>query len=172
MIYRMATGSARKCLTNLMVCPGGIPLLSLRKPGYSQLGIMRRFLSITTIAALLSSMLSPLMAAACTGTGKVVSCHAVEAPSCDRPMHQHHHHHSAAAQQESKSAFSVSAVGQNEPKCPMDCCTPGHPRNGAAVSANSFLPPLAVSDQGFHFAQVMFTHAGFSSHTDRGPPLA
>src|SRR5580765_4419077 len=155
-----------------MVFPGGIPLLLLIKSGYSQLGIMRRFLSITTIAALLSSMLSPLMAAACTtGTGKAVSCHAVEATSCDRPMHQHHHHHDAASQ-ESKSTLSDASVAQNDSKCPMDCCIPGHLRNGAAVSANSFLPPLAVSDQDLHFAPVIFTHAGFSSHTDRGPPLA
>ncbi len=155
-----------------MVFPGGIPLLLLRKSGYSQLGVMRRFLSITTIAALLSSMLSPLMAAACTtGTGKTVSCHAVEATSCDRPMHQHHHHHDAAPQ-ESKSTLSDASVAQDDSKCPMDCCTPRHPRNGAAVSATSFLPPLAVNDQDFHFAQVAFTHAGFSSHTDRGPPQA
>ena len=163
-----------KC-TNLMIFSSGISLHSLRKPGYSQLGIMRRFLSITTIAALLSSLLSPLMAAACTGTGKAVSCHAVEvsshaeeAPSCDRAMHKHHHHDAAPARQ-SKSALSASA---DETKCPMDCCTPGHPRAGAAVSTNALLPPLAVNDRDCHIAPVTFTSAGFSSHTDRGPPRA
>src|SRR5262245_21807893 len=117
---------------NLMVFSSGISLHSLRKPGYSQRGIMRRFLSITTIAALLSSLLSPLMAAACTGTGKAVSCHAAEAsshaeeaPSCDRAMHKHHDH--AAPAPKSNSALSASA---DETKCPMDCCTPGHPRAG------------------------------------------
>src|SRR5882757_2942210 len=103
---------------------------------------MRRFLSITVVAALLSSMLSPIMAAACTGTGKAVSCHAVAVDHCDRPMHQHHHH--AAA---------------DDAKCPMDCCTPGHLRSGAAVSTNSFLPPLAVSDREMHFVPVTFTIA-------------
>jgi len=129
---------------------------------------MRRFLSITVVAALLSSMLSPVMAA-CTGTGKAVSCHAaavaMAADHCDRPMHQHHHHD--AAPPESKTAFSA---GDDQAKCPMDCCMAGHPRNSAVVSADSFLPPLAVSDREVHFAPVTFTIAGFSSHTDRGPP--
>jgi hypothetical protein len=154
---------------------GGISLHSLRKAGYSQLGIMRRFLSIATIAALLSSFLSPL-AAACTGTGKAVSCHAVEAPShaaeapsCDRAMHAQHHHHDAAPARQSKSTLSASV---DETKCPMDCCTPGHPRTGAAVSTNSLLPPLAVSDGDCHVAPVTFVSVGFSSHTDRGPPRA
>jgi len=127
---------------------------------------MRRFLSITVVAALFSSMLSPLMAA-CTGTGKTVSCHAVAvtADHCDRPMHQHHHHGAAAP--ESKTAFSA---GDDQAKCPMECCMAGHLTNSAVVSANSFLPPLAVTDREIHFVPVTFTIAGFSSHTDRGPP--
>ena len=160
---------------HLMGFLAGISLHSLRKAGYSQLGIMRRLLSIATIAALLSSVLSPLMAAACTGTGKVVSCHAVEAPShadeaasCDRSMHGHHHHDATPARR-SKSALSASA---NENKCPMDCCTAGHPRTSATVSTNSLLPPLAVTDRDCRVAPVTFTSSGFSSHTDRGPPRA
>ena len=129
---------------------------------------MRRFLSITVVATLLSSMVSPVMAAACAGTGKAVSCHAVAmaADHCDRPMHQHHHHHGAAPP-ESKTAFSA---GDDQAKCPMDCCMAGHRTNNAAVSADSFLPPLALSDREIHFAPVTFAIAGFSSHTDRGPP--
>src|ERR1044071_5366109 len=128
---------------------------------------MRRFLSITVVAALLSSMLSPIMAAACTGAGEGASFHAKAADHCDRPMHQHHHH--GAASPQSKTALSA---GDDDAKCPMDCCMAGHPSNGAAVSANSFLPPLAASDREIHFAPVTFTIAGFSSHTDRGPPRA
>jgi hypothetical protein len=126
---------------------------------------MRRFLSIATVLALFSSMLSPVLAAACNGTGKAVSCHATPMPHCDGTMH-HHHHHDAAPPSNSMSAADSDA------KCPMDCCTPGHPSTGAAVSAMSFLPPLAMSDQNLHFVPVTFTSAGFSSHTDRGPPLA
>ncbi|HSK42540.1 MAG TPA: hypothetical protein VLA83_01495 [Candidatus Binatia bacterium] len=128
---------------------------------------MRRSLSITVILALFSSMLSPVMAAACTGTGKAVSCHAVAADHCDRPMHAHHHH--AAAAPESKAAFSAAP---DDAKCPMDCCTPGHARNGATASTNPDLPLPAVSDRKIQFVRVVFTVAGFSSHSDRGPPLA
>ena len=126
---------------------------------------MRRSLSITVILALLSSMLSPVMAAACTGTGKAVSCHAIAAEHCDRPMH---HHHGATAS-ESKTAFSAAP---DDAKCPMDCCTPGHLRSGATITTNPDLPPPAVSDSKIQFVTVVFTIAGFSSHTDRGPPLA
>jgi hypothetical protein len=54
----------------------------------------------------------------------------------------------------------------------MDCCTPGHLRSGATISTNPDLPPPAVSDSKIQFVTVVFTIAGFSSHTDRGPPLA
>ena len=143
-------------------------LLSHQNKGYSALCKMRRLISISVVVTLFSSMLSPVMAAACTGTGKAASCHAMAtADHCDRPMHEHHHHGAAAPI--SKTAFSA---GDDEAKCPMDCCMAGHLRNGAAVFANSFLPPLAVSDREIHFAPVTFTIAGFSSHTDRGPPRA
>jgi len=134
---------------------------------------MRRSLSITVILAMVSTMLSPIMAAACTGTGKAVSCHAVAVDHCDRPMHQHHHHGAAApeymAAPKSKAAFSAAP---DDAKCPMDCCTPGHLRSGATISTHPDLPPPAVSDLKVQFVAVVFTVAGFSSHTDRGPPLA
>jgi hypothetical protein len=133
---------------------------------------MRRSLSITVILALLSSMVSPIMAAGCTGTGKAVSCHEVAMDHCDRPMHQHHHHDMAApestATPKSKTAFSAAP---NDSKCPMDCCTPGHLRSEAKISTHPDLPPPAVSDFKIQFVAVVFTVAGFSSHTDRGPPL-
>jgi hypothetical protein len=125
---------------------------------------MRRVLSITTILVLLCSIMSPLMAA-CTETGKVASCHAEPAPHCDRVMQQHHHHDAAPPTE------SIAA-GVSEANCPMDCCAPSHRQTAAASDASSTLPPLAVSDQNFHFVSVTFTSAGFSSHTDRGPPRA
>src|SRR6185312_6406323 len=80
---------------------------------------MRRFLSITTVLALLFTMTSPIMAATCTGTGKAVSCHSMAASHCDR--HEHHHHAAEAP----AGTISISAGGSDE-KCPMDCCIPGH----------------------------------------------
>jgi hypothetical protein len=120
------------------------------------------------IVALISSSLSPLMAAtACMGTGKAMSCHAAEKmANCDRHMHEHHH---SAAPAKSDSSMSVA---EDNSKCPMDCCSPGHLTTVAKPSAASFLPPLAVSTRSIHFASVTFVSAGFSSHTDRGPPLS
>jgi hypothetical protein len=82
-------------------------------------------------------------------------------------MHQHHHQEDA----EPASNSGLSA-GQSDGKCPMDCCMPGHLQSGAAPATGSILPPLAVSDQSFNFVPVIFLSAGFSSHTDRGPPAA
>jgi len=127
---------------------------------------MRRFLSIATVLALLSSVMSPVLAAACTGTGKAVSCHNVTMPHCDRTMHQHHHHGDA----EAHAPASGMSAGESDGKCPMDCCTPGHKQNGVSPIAASFLPLLMASDHSFQIVPVTFTSAGFSSHTDRGPP--
>src|SRR5215467_13457745 len=101
---------------------------------------MRRFLSIATVLALLSSIMSPVLAAACTGTGKAVSCHSVAIPHCDRTMHQHHHHDA-----EAPAPASGMSASESDGKCPMDCCTPGHRQNGVSPVAASFLPLLMVS---------------------------
>jgi hypothetical protein len=127
---------------------------------------MRRVLSITAILLLLSSIMSPIMAAACAGTGKAVSCHSVAVTHCDRVRHEHHQMAEAPG-----STQSVS-IAESDEKCPMDCCTAGHRQSGAAAYSPSILPPLAVSDQNIHFVPVHFISAGFSSHTDRGPPRA
>ncbi|HKV92270.1 MAG TPA: hypothetical protein VJW20_06960 [Candidatus Angelobacter sp.] len=125
---------------------------------------MRRFLSITTVLSLFFTMSSPIMAATCTGAGKTVSCHSMAVSHCDR--HEHHHHAAEAS-----TASSITAADSDE-KCPMDCCIPGHRASASVAYSPSFLPPLAVSDQNVHVVPVHFISAGFSSHTDRGPPLA
>jgi len=134
------------------------------------LSSMRRFASITAVLSLLSAMMSPTMAAACTGTGKAASCHAMPVEHCERAAHEHHHH--AVAPVADPTSSVSESVAQDDSKCPMDCCRPGHRESAGAIDTSSFLPSLAVSDQAFHFVPVVFTSAGFSSHTDRGPPSA
>jgi hypothetical protein len=124
---------------------------------------MRRFFSITAIVALLFSGMSPL-AAACTGSGKVASCHMEAASHCDRAMHHHQHQ----TDQNSSGMFAV----ESDSKCPMDCCTPGHPQTGTVLASSSPLPPLAAAKHKIQMTSVIFLSAGFSSHTDRGPPTA
>jgi hypothetical protein len=125
--------------------------------------VMRRFLSIATVLALLFSMASPVLAA-CTGSGRAATCHAMATPQADPAMHGHHHHEAAP------EPASIFSAGESDGKCPMDCCKPGHPRSGAPAVAASTFPPLAVTEQNVHSVTVAFTSAGFSSHTDRGPP--
>jgi hypothetical protein len=129
---------------------------------------MRRIFSIATVVALISSSFLPLMASTgCREAGKAMSCHGGAMPHCDRATHEHHHHDAAPIE----SASSLSGVEDNY-KCPMDCCSPSHLTTAASPASSNFLPPMAVSDRNFHFAPVTFISAGFSSHTDRGPPQA
>ena len=142
------------------------PLISGQNCRYIPFRNMRRVLSITMAVALISSLLSPVMAAACTHA-RAASCHraAVQPQHCDG-MNQHHHAMNAASSE--PAAWTASDPG----KCPMECCTQGHPRSVTAVPAISVLPPLAMTDQAVRFVSVIFTSTGFSSHTDRGPPAA
>jgi len=119
---------------------------------------MRRFFSIATVLALLSTMMSPVLAAACTGTGKAVSCHTAPMPHCDRTMHQHHHH----ADAEQPASTSGISVGESDSKCPMDCCTPGNKQNSVSPVTASLLPLITASDRSFQIASITFTSAGFS----------
>jgi len=133
---------------------------------------MRRFLSITTIAALMSSLVSPLLAAACPHSQQTMACHrppatqAQQKHHCDMMMHQHHADEAAPAE---SSAPAVKGVPSPD-NCPMDCCAPRHVTNASAIASASSLPPLAVTQQVFQFVPVVFARTGFSSHTDRGPP--
>src|SRR6266567_6129662 len=109
---------------------------------------MRRVLSITTALALISSLLSPVMAAACTHSGKAASCHKVmvEPEHCDGM--QHHH----VATPSESSAWTAADTDS----CPMECCTQGHPRSATAAPAISVVPSLAMTDQAVLFVSVTF----------------
>jgi len=161
--------SGTRRLTNLMRLGAELDCHELCFRAIVPLSSMRRFASITAVLSLLSAMMSPTMAAACTGTGKAVSCHAMPVEHCERVAHEHHH--AVAPVADPTSSISAS-VAQDDSKCPMDCCRPGHRESAGAIDTSSILPSLAVSDQAFHFVPVVFTSAGFSSHTDRGPPSA
>src|SRR5260370_6653136 len=129
---------------------------------------MRRFFSITTIMAMMSSFASPVLASTCKHVAQPAACHQAEVqkPHCEMM----HHHHSEAPEPESST--TVVAADPSPASCPMDCCLPGHPTSTAVVAAISILPAPAVVRQGFRFVSLVFTSTGFSSHTDRGPPTA
>jgi hypothetical protein len=129
---------------------------------------MRRIFSITTIAALICSAASPLLAAACPHCQPAMACHRAKAQHPQCPMMHHH-------QSEEASGTSDLAEIQGAPSpanCPMDCCTSGHPQGIAAAAAMTMSPSLVMLDQSMLWSPIVFTHSGFSSHTDRGPPIS
>jgi hypothetical protein len=131
---------------------------------------MRRILSITAILALVCTLAQPLLAAACSGSGKVV-------PMCHRVQVQQNaaHHHCDGMEQEETSSSSdpgISAAGSDPKDCPMDCCAQRHQPTDAAPPSLTILPELTVAGNGIAFISVAFARPGFSSHTDRGPPSA
>lgn len=76
-------------------------------------------------------------------------------------------------QQEDETAApdSEAAMHGLTGKCPMNCCMQSQAGNGVAAPAISLLPLLAVAEYHTFPTMVVFTRNGFSSHTDRGPPL-
>jgi hypothetical protein len=130
---------------------------------------MRGFFSISTVAMLLVSLMSPMAWATCCrqgATGKAASCHEGAMPADHSMMHHEHHHHNAAA----PVTTQFWSATDDPAKCPMDCCTNGRPQSGAAVTAAVVLPLPAIVGQELRFVSVTFSSPGFSSHTDRGPP--
>src|SRR5262245_35646183 len=108
---------------------------------------MRRFLSITAIMAVASSMLSPLLAAVCPHAQQAAACHRVQAQKPHCSMMHHHHDADAAVPDDETPAFASSS----SPSCPMDCCVPGHPTNAVTVAFVSNFSPWAVLEYRVQF---------------------
>jgi hypothetical protein len=127
---------------------------------------MRRIFAITSILALVLSMASPVWATACASMGKATMCH--------RGAAQHQHHCDMMMQQQDEAATpdSEAVFGSVPTKCPMQCCLQSQAGNGTAVLIVPLIFQLAVSDYRTNLSTVIFTSVGFSSHTDRGPPLS
>ncbi|MBZ5534256.1 MAG: hypothetical protein LAO20_22755 [Acidobacteriia bacterium] len=128
---------------------------------------MRRFLSLTMVAALLTVPLSPVWAVAQSSGNEPMACHRVgmthhDAHDCDG-MPEHRHGGAPAS-------HGVVLANANPENCPMNCCVQGRVQSGTVAAPISLPVPLAVTDKESSYALVMFTSAGFSSHTDRGPP--
>ncbi len=135
---------------------------------------MKRIFSISTTLVLLSSMFSPARASS-MDTMQTTFCHRMvmqEGPPEHAGKHAPKHHCAGMEMAASESSDPVSISPSHSHYCPMNCCEQGTPKSGVAISAVSFLPPLAIVEAEFHFASVIFASAGFSSHTDRGPPVA
>lgn len=134
---------------------------------YSLLVVIRRILSITVIAVLVSS---PLLSAT-----PMSGAEAGHSMSCHRSQTHESQHHCAGMQAEEADtpATNFSAATILSDKCPMQCC---------CGQANATKHAAVLGDSGSLFAlltlskvlsqQVTFYSIDFSSHTDRGPPAA
>lgn len=127
---------------------------------------MRRLLAITSVLTVLLSMASPVWATRCAAMGKTSMCHRNVA------QHQHHCDDMTMQQDESPATNSETAFKGVSEKCPMQCCMQSQAGSGTAVLLVPFVFQLAVSDYHTNPSGVIFASVGFSSHTDRGPPLS
>jgi hypothetical protein len=132
---------------------------------YSRL-TMRRFWSITVLAAQVAFLLSPAWS-----QGLDMLC-CEGATECHRSAYAMHAMHHCAVMHAQQGAGEVAVSSRMERGCPMDCCVPRNLPNATATASFSLIPPLAVTEAEFQFVPVTFTSNGFSSHTDRGPPAA
>lgn len=143
---------------------------------------MKRLFSISTVVILLASVFSPVWAA--DMDMQAGYCHRMPmqgAPAQHDGKHARMHHHcdgmpegmgDAEMTQAATQPSDGNSIAATHSPCPMNCCVQGTPASGIAIAAASFLPSLAAVDAEFHFASIIFASAGFSSHTDRGPPVA
>jgi hypothetical protein len=95
-------------------------------------------------------------------------------PACHRLKQTQAAHHCNEMMRERKSvttgteAPTIKATPSQQ-NCPMACCGDRLITN-AVVAASAPIPQLVVTDKSRNLVPVTFTSAGFSSHTDRGPP--
>jgi|SRR5215471_12308789 len=138
---------------------------------------MRHAVAIALVTALLVSLALPVWAAACGEMSRVPICHrTVTHHHSDQTAHKNHsapHCEMMAPQQEEAPApDSEQAVSDLSGKCPMQCCMQATAPNVAATSRNNLVFQPAVSDAQIEVRHIVFVIRGFSSHTDRGPPIA
>lgn len=139
---------------------------------------MRRLIAISAIAALMLSLNSPLLSATCEHGKPITACHRVQEQKPQRPhcemMHHHDRRGDASTVEESLPASSEPTIqsAASSQNCPMDCCQLGDRTNAAALAITPSLPQPTTSKQPCSIPSVVFLSAGFSSHTDRGPPNA
>jgi hypothetical protein len=77
-----------------------------------------------------------------------------------------HHEHA----EENEGSAGISAV-EHDPKCPMTCCMQVGSRTARPVPVVMSFEPSFVIETFIRFESQIFTASGFSSHTDRGPPV-
>jgi hypothetical protein len=132
---------------------------------------MKRLFSISTMLVLLFSAFSPTWAADMDSM-HASSCHRMPMQSDSAKQTGAHRHCDGMEMEAEQPSDGVSIASNHSHSCPMNCCVQVAPNSGVATATVSVLPPLAVVEAKFDFSSIIFASAGFSSHTDRGPPTA
>lgn len=130
---------------------------------------MHRAISITTMAALLSTLVLPAMPNSHAGNGTRVVCH--RAPVTR--IHQCAEMEITDDSHPEGRPAESTVFGSNETgNCPMDCCCcvqANSGKNSVLVPAHQLFAAVDVQDE-TQSHSIVFRSRGFSSHTDRGPP--
>jgi hypothetical protein len=122
---------------------------------------MRRIVSITTLSALLAAMFSPLMMVAKMQT-EMCPLLKQKGHKCEAMLLAHMNHQAPGA-----AGFSMS---DPDGKCPAECLMASSSQHAAAASVLVLSPPRAAHVERL-IPSLFFIAAGYSSHTDRGPPV-
>ncbi|HEX2330152.1 MAG TPA: hypothetical protein VHN74_15610 [Candidatus Angelobacter sp.] len=149
----------------IFIAPGQIRAL------YSRVS-MRRVCSILTVMGLLFSVVSPVWAADVESM-QPMQCHRehMQTARPDQPqVHRQHCHGMDESPVQTSAETSVRAVNAAK-QCPMNCCVEGMTQSVSVVPAAVYLPLVVVTDRSIPHTLITFISSGFSSHTDRGPPL-
>lgn len=126
--------------------------------------------SILALLAILYPVASPLWASAMEPQHSAM-CHRMAMGVAKTSSQPSHHCHDMTGNDDSTQNSSTRSFSAGSPEqCPMNCCVQSVPRTVAALPAVSSLPVLVHTKASAHVVPVTFTSAGFSSHTDRGPP--
>lgn len=123
---------------------------------------MRRIVSITTLSALLATMFSPLMMVAKMQT-EMCPLLKQKGHKCEAMLLAHMNHQAPG----NTAGFSMSGP---DGKCPAECLMASSSQHAAAASVLVLSPPRAAHVERL-IHSLSFIAAGYSSHTDRGPPV-
>ena len=133
---------------------------------------MRRLLAITVITALICSTGMPVWASACEAMHKAPMCHRTPSSQTTPASHAQHHCDMMMDDDQSGQSESNSIMKDHASECPMQCCMQANAGTGHAIPAAGLIAVLLSSEDHVDVPAVTFITPGFSSHTDRGPPVA
>jgi hypothetical protein len=125
---------------------------------------VRRISSISAILALLTSLVPAHAFMICHASSQRQICHRTAGAA---------HHECGMTHEEEPSSEGDSGrqIVAGDLSCPMNCCFQLGSNTGALAGIRYSHSQQIVIEYSLQPASVVFTANGFSSHTDRGPPL-